>query len=282
MVLDRSSERILLRHSNKVLACPICDSVVSFKQKVGTNDNDEPIYKFRCYICPNQPLIDPIERNSLLNYVVKGRNSVHSERDLPTYGELLMEIEKLEIKNSDILLRDRAFLSLLYISGCRVSEIIGKKGSMKYDFNNVCEPLRKKDFVFYTENDGSKWLEIRNVPILKSRSRNYKKKTIPIYLDAEHEIVQYLKDYLETIQLDDYLFTFKRRHALNIVKKIWKDKYCHFFRHMRITHLLGLGIPIDRVVDYIGWAKFESIQPYRHLSVSQLKRDIKANSRRYD
>src|SRR3990172_8083485 len=67
-----------------------------------------------------------------------------------SYGELFGQIQNIKD------LERRAFMSLVYLTGARVSEIVKR--------------VRAGDIEFFTE-EGDHYLKVRNLPILKRRDK---------------------------------------------------------------------------------------------------------------
>lgn len=180
------------------------------------------------------------------------------------------EVEKLleSIKpDSDIRIRDRALLELLYSTGARVSEVV------KILLENV---------------------NLEGREILVTGKGN--KKRI-VYLN--HNAVYWLKRYLEIRSnlvfskklnrhvKNPYLFlnrfggAISTRSIFNIVRKyliragIGKSISPHGIRHSFATHLLQEGAGVREIQILLGHENISTTQIYTHLNVKKLKKDYK-------
>ena len=115
------------------------------------------------------------------------------------FREFIRKIENLPI-------RRQAFISVLYWSGCRVSEALA---------------LTKDDLFFNLDND----IIYFNFHRLKGS-----KQTDPIPLPFEYPLIS-LAD------ADGVLFPWSRMTGYRIVKKAFPDLYPHFFRQNRFTKI---------------------------------------------
>jgi site-specific recombinase XerD len=167
--------------------------------------------------------------------------------------------------------RDKMFLSLLYCTGARPSEIAGDKilGSKGMVFG---------DIVFKYEG-----VIVFHVPISKTRKDIYVVDRRPLELIydvdkpdmAVRVIMKYIDDEIKrlkklnlTLNPKTPIFTFSRRTGYNIVNrasKILGTEICPYnFRHSRLTQLAEQGAGIETLMYFKGSKNIQSIQPYLH------------------
>ena len=172
-------------------------------------------------------------RDVLRNYGIKR----HTKR-LP----FLSREELLYTINQAPSLRDRALISILYVTGARVSEIVG---------NKVTPPLIKKQLGAQTVN-GIKFLCIFGLHTLKGRT--VKKRTIYIRIDTEKFFCDIINEYCLQIGEDEPLFKMQRVQAWGIVNK-WTTYFPHYFRHLRATHLVTMyKFNNTQLKEFFGWS----------------------------
>jgi integrase len=128
---------------------------------------------------------------------------------MPRYNKKitsLMEYQdfRRDIEQEDLPDMKSAFLTVLFFSGCRVSEALALTA---HDIN--CTP----DTIYIT------FFRLKG-----------SKQTDPIPLPRE-SFLRYL------CQTEGKLFPFTRRTAHRLVKKVFSDLYPHYFRMNRIVHI---------------------------------------------
>ena len=193
--------------------------------------------------------------------------------DVPGIKELTDIIYTIAGKNQ---LRDRALFAIYYLTGCRVSEItkcpylrfaryqkdneswsIIDTWKEPHDFQGV----KKKDITFDMIDDK----ECMYIRTENRKNKNKITKKQPIPIELEQPIVQYVEDYLNTLQEDDVLFPFWPSRATQIINKIgWN---VHFIRHIRATHLVTLyDFNEQLLVKFMGWSNSLPAKNYMELS----------------
>lgn len=175
----------------------------------------------------------------------------------------------------ELLVRDRAFLSVLYLSAARISEIVrSERVSRLYKAEGKpwCEPMKKFDFSFELR-DGRQWLVLQNVRCLKHRKiRHYR--NIPIPVDDEPDLVGFIKEWLDMLPMDDsFVFDFKERHGRYLVTKYLNDEkvFPHLLRHIRFTHLVTkYNFNSEELRHYAGWTNSVMASAYVDLNWQDL------------
>ena len=146
--------------------------------------------------------------------------------------------------------RDKAFISLLFLTGARISELI---------------QLRRRDLRL-EENDGRRYLVVR-LPTLKRKS-GVPVRDIPIPL--EEPLLSNILTYVRTLEPNARLFPFSRRWGLELLKRLAResgvrdgDVWCHLLRASRISELKGYLSQIE-ISEFAGWTLPKSFGPIRH------------------
>ncbi|MFO7823939.1 MAG: tyrosine-type recombinase/integrase [Cyclobacterium sp.] len=154
--------------------------------------------------------------------------------------------------------RDRMVMEILYLTGMRLSELIGLK------WNAV---------------------DLGNAQI-KVLGKGKKYRIIPISLGLQKNIISYQKVFKETFSLldenDYFIVKLNRRAAYpmmiyRIVRKYLEifvqttKKSPHLMRHTFATHLLNKGADLNAVKDLLGHSSLAATQVYTHNSIEKLK-----------
>lgn len=141
--------------------------------------------------------------------------------------------------NQDYYLkRDRAFLSLMFLSGLRVSEV-----------------LRIREDQFDLESD-LEFVIVRDVQISKRKVRTIQREGVPkidVALPLSGELSLFTKlvlDYLSVCE-SERLFTFGPARAL-VITKATTGKWNHYFRSQRLSHLINLIRSTDATAKIVG------------------------------
>ena len=154
--------------------------------------------------------------------------------------------------------RDRMVMEFLYLTGVRLSELIGLKWS---DINLIEDSVkvlgkRKKE---------------RIIPITKGLKQNillYKK----VFEERFSKVDQ--SDYfiISNQQKQSYPMMIFRivRHYLDLFAQTSK-RSPHVLRHTFATHLLNKGADLNAVKDLLGHANLAATQVYTHNSMEKLK-----------
>ena len=149
--------------------------------------------------------------------------------------------------------RDGALFVIEYLTGGRVSEIIGR--------------VQKKDLSIIKRDD-KLFLQISNIYTEKNPKHPERELYSPI--NEEKKLVEILLNYAKKLNDDDILFKMSRQRAWQIIGKIitnnkpksLTNKFMnanHFLRHCRNTHLHKI-YEFD-VYDLKEWNEWSSIEP---------------------
>lgn len=228
----------------QVRACPQCNKTLVVWEK--------KTEQWKCWNCKIY-FAEPITRMAL-----GGQKKDPSTIPIPSRKEL---INKIHIVPN---LMYRAFISLLYLTGSRISEIVGNKG------HRDILPLRKYQFEFKENSYLQEVLLVNNIPILKRRKKVTK--NVPIIVDKEPELSKHITDYLNTLEENDILFPFTREHGWKIITKhLDKEYFPHFLRHTRVTRLVvDENLNDIEITRLIGWKNRNQLLNYDHLRWTDL------------
>lgn len=204
-----------------------------------------------------------------------GRKHKLNEQDILPKTELLLLINRLPN------LRDRALMCFLYMSGARISEVLGttkiikhyikvnnkfildEKGNRKYDGEHSIpiRPLTKESVEYLVE---SNLLMIHSVVCLK-HSSDVKVREIPIYVPIVNDFFDIFMEYYNKLKPGEKLFSITRQHAWRIIHK-HTGLYNHFLIHERLSHLVAEQHFLDHDLKvFRGWSSTIPANSYVHL-----------------
>jgi len=162
-----------------------------------------------------------------------------------------------------ILLRDKALISILWLTGARIQEVLN---------------LTKEDILIDED-----YLKIR-LQTLKKRRKENENKFMITYRNLEFErdsnnivmkeCINNIIEYYNSIA-EGKLFKISQRWAREIINRvttetIQKRLAAHHFRHSRFTYLAEKNIPINILLHLKGSSDLRSIVPYlqaKHIRI---------------
>ena len=163
--------------------------------------------------------------------------------------DLLLDKENFE--NSFIGTRDKLIIEVFYLTGIRLSELIG---------------IRIKDFNFESLT-------------LKIFGKRNKERLVPLSFNIVNDIQKFINKY----NLNSLLFTNENQEKL-YPKKVYRivnyyigkvssvnKKSPHVLRHSFATHMLNNGADINAIKEILGHSNLSATQIYTHNSVEKLK-----------
>jgi integrase/recombinase XerC len=163
--------------------------------------------------------------------------------------DLLLDKENFE--NSFIGSRDKLIIEVFYLTGIRLSELIG---------------IQLKDFNFESLT-------------LKIFGKRNKERLVPLSFNIVNDIQKFIKKY----NLNSLLFTNETQEKL-YPKKVYRivnhyigkvssvnKKSPHVLRHSFATHMLNNGADINAIKEILGHSNLSATQIYTHNSVVKLK-----------
>ena len=160
-------------------------------------------------------------------------------------------LDKENFKNSFIGKRDKLIIEVFYLTGIRLSELIG---------------IRIKDFNFESLT-------------LKIFGKRNKERLVPLSFNIVNDIQKFINKY----NLNSLLFTNENQEKL-YPKKVYRivnyyigkvssvnKKSPHVLRHSFATHMLNNGADINAIKEILGHSNLSATQIYTHNSVEKLK-----------
>lgn len=214
-----------------------------------------------------------------------GKQKLLLQKDIPS----LIEINSLiaAIPNP----RTRALVILEYLTGGRVSELVGRKehylyskeaiegakaiaqiknkeGGVILKYKILQEEIGiKKNNLLITEMQGRKVLLIK---MYNRKNKTKKRKEIPIPIDKEEAMIAYLVDYLNTLAPEGRLFPFGRIRAYQLVMAATGINN-HFYRHIRASHLVMYHDYNEyKLIRFMGWSDGRPAKSYMALRTQDL------------
>ncbi|WP_114751510.1 tyrosine-type recombinase/integrase [Pleomorphovibrio marinus] len=173
----------------------------------------------------------------------------------PTMEEILQEMRFEENFEGQ---RDRIILEVLYLTGMRLSELIGLKWS---------------EIDLYESQ-------------VKVVGKGNKNRIIPLSVRVKKNIILYKKVFEETFSIlntSDYFIVRKSKeqaYPMMIYRVVRKNldlfvqsskRSPHVLRHTFATHLLNKGADLNAVKDLLGHSSLAATQVYTHNSIEKLK-----------
>jgi len=148
--------------------------------------------------------------------------------------------------------RDMAFLYLLFYLGCRVRALL---------------ELRKGTDVTVEEND----------LVFKLKPLKHGIREVPLRLPLILPYMDQITQYSGTIKEGEKLFPFSYTTAWRIVKRIFPEKYTHYFRLNRCTQFLDdPEATLPEIKTWFGWKRAETVTAY----IGSSPRHIRKGSQR--
>jgi len=170
--------------------------------------------------------------------------------------------------------RDAALIATLYLTGCRIEELLKYK---HYKLDIKGKPVKKEQIEIRGDE-----IIFRNIRCLKlTRNRNGVKshraqvRNIPIVFNQlEKPLIRYLMDYIKGLNPEDPLFNITRWRAYQILSEI--GLYPHLLRHARLTHLaVDYDFGEAQLRHFTGWSTSNTAKHYTHLRISDLINKMK-------
>lgn len=181
------------------------------------------------------------------------------------FPEEMIELLDSIDTNSDLGIRNKAMLELMYASGLRCSEVVGLTINCVDFFRNL----------------------------LLVHGKGNKDRYVPFHDYAKHWLLKYLQEVRPNLVAkttgNQYVFVNNRgammtnRGIQDIVNRITKQYdptkkiHPHTFRHSFATHLLNAGADLRTVQELLGHENLSTTQIYTHITKERL-RDVYLNA----
>jgi len=178
---------------------------------------------------------------------------------------LLAKIRQMSSK------RNRALAAFIYLTGARISEILGTIKRIPDSPDIEIIPIKKEDIEIIESDD---LMIVHNVACLKRKDK-LPRRTIPIIMSQERGFVDIFLSHFNDLQDEDNLFNIKRKQAWNIINKEL-GIFCHFLIHERCTHLVTHKAFTDLdLKQFRGWSSTMMASTYTHLNYTDLARKMR-------
>jgi len=173
-----------------------------------------------------------------------------------------------DIINRGTSTRTRALASLLYLTACRISEILKvvKQTDIIRDKADIEEELDWR-------------IGEKNIILVKTGNKKHKRtrtKTQIINLDRpiERELWGNVDDYIDEIGEREILFPHNRDWAHKLLRKEY-NIFPHLLRHFRLSHISGkYDLTEQQLVLFAGWTDGRPAKTYVHLRARDLLRKL--------
>lgn len=179
--------------------------------------------------------------------------------------------------------RDAAFIAFLFLTGARITEVVGIKLKKGDGWEYVLDPIKKSQISLYRlKSRGEIVWRVSNMPVLKRRKEikyiptgEVIKRVLPTrnvilpyrlekeFINIVHNWTKYLKD-------DEIVFKFGSNRAFHICD-LFYESYPHFWRHIRASDLVQtFNFNSIQQQHFFGWTSAKMAETYSHLNLTAL------------
>jgi integrase len=257
----------------EIFCCPQCKYYLGNRRK---KDG-----KYKCYKCGNETFTPETRLRDCANLSTRNKKRSVVLSDIQNKGNIQSILSNMS--NTKNTKRDSAFIAFLYLTGARISEVLGLRSLM--DNSELTPAIRKKQIVkeySETEPDKIRYIIIKDMPVLKRRAKkainlarnevmNYPVRNCLIPYEKEKHIWAFVERHLDTLHEDDRLFNFRRSRGWKIINE-FSEAFPHFFRHLRGTHLVNnYNFSTIELQTFYNWSTPMMSSKYIHTNESLLR-----------
>lgn len=283
--MDIKTYEAISKSDKYCLRCTECKNKLMYPRDYDTEDNT-----FRCRIC--NAVMDEPKASQVMNKtkVFKDGNmkSMVVKRNLSDdqffHRHKILQVLNKAYKDgyvTDKVLRDCALVSVLFLTGSRISEIVGMR-----DYTNkgkyLLDPLKKSQILINKDKPVPEVI-FENLPVLKKKRGAKRKLTgesvqgvdfrnVKIPYEPEKEFMFFIEKWCNVVHGDDaFLFPISRQRAWQVIFKYMDKTFCHFFRHCRASDLSKhWGFSPHAMQKFFKWSNTNMTDRYTHVGEEEL------------
>ena len=171
--------------------------------------------------------------------------------------------------------RDQALIAFIYLTGCRISEVLGETKHIKKRDKETKEVIEVKDVIVQPlikediEKIGEDIILVKNVPCLKRRAK-VPTRDIPLKISSDKDFIKIFLEHYNKVPNGEALFKITRQRAWQIINKEL-GVFNHFLIHQRCTELVRHKQFTDIYLKmFRGWKDTRPAEIYTHLNWQDL------------
>lgn len=151
-----------------------------------------------------------------------GRKNRRPPSALKGWDRIRLEHKFDTIKN----LKHKAFIGILYLSACRISELLGTR-----EYKNPITGLIRSQ-IKYEVLEGQSVILLQEVTTLKVRD-SQSVRNIAIKYKGNEKLIGPFLEYIKSLEPESTVFSFSRKTGYNYVRR-YLGLFPHYLRHLRL------------------------------------------------
>jgi integrase len=171
--------------------------------------------------------------------------------------------------------RDACLVSLTYLTGGRISEIVAiKTGDIKEEQIEMKDGTKRKHLVIEMPNKKNRKRKFKTIPLSYIRDKALIDCATPWieYRRTQLGLEQSNKTPSEWGEMDTRLFAFTPTRGYQIIREI-TEMNPHFLRHLRLTECALTGMQLPNLQKMAGWTDLKPAQAYMELNYYDIAQD---------